>query len=109
MFSNLNSQRRKTKFNYIPRYFDQKNQNVIYRNIGDGQFAQNYIQKKYSSAEGGMKNTRIDFSSYRNKSKMTRKKSFLNLGIICFVLSVILFSVWVLTEGNLTLLLPTND
>jgi hypothetical protein len=108
MFSSSN--RRNTKFHYIPRYFDQGNQNLIYKTLGNGQFAQNYIKKKYSASDKKITDqTRIDFSSYRNKPKLAGKKSLFNIGMFIFVLSLILFSAWILTEGNLAAVFPTND
>ena len=91
------------KFNYIPRYYDRENNDLIYNRIGDGKFAQNYVRKKkmmHSQALDDEK--RIDFSSYRVRPKRSKGSPQFNTMIILVALMLLLAIMWLITNPNFT-------
>lgn len=91
------------KFNYIPRYYDKENNDLIYNRIGDGKFAQNYVRKKKMLGNQELDNEkRIDFSSYRVRPKRSKATPQFNTMIILVALMLLLAVIWIITNPNFT-------
>lgn len=91
------------KFNYVPRYYDRENNDLIYNRIGDGKFAQNYVRKKKLKHNDDMPNEkRIDFSSYRVRSKRSKSTPQFNTMLILVALMLLLAIMWLITNPNFT-------
>lgn len=91
------------KFNYIPRHYDKKNHDLIYKRIGDGRFASNYVRKKkLSNNEIPEDDKRIDLTSYRARAKRSKRSPQFNTFLILVAMLVLLLVIWVITNPNFT-------
>lgn len=91
------------KFNYIPRYYDKKNNDLIYNRIGDGKFAQNYVRKKKMHNNEALDNEkRIDFSSYRVRAKRSKASPQFNVMVILVALMLLIAIMWIITNPDFT-------
>ena len=87
------------RFNYIPRYYDKDNNDLIYNRIGDGKFAQNYVRKKKLQNNESLENEkRIDFSTYRVRPKRSKGSPQFNTMIILVALMLLLAIMWLITN-----------
>jgi|SRR5690554_8142855 len=91
------------RFNYIPRYYDKKNNDLIYNRIGDGKFAQNYVRKKKMRKNEDLEEEkRIDFSSYRVRPNRSRDASKFSVTIIFISIMILMAIIWLITNPNFT-------
>lgn len=91
------------RFNYIPRYYDRENNDLIYNRIGDGKFAQNYVRKKKMRNNEALDNEkRIDFSSYRLRPKRSKGSPQFNVLIILVALMLLIGIMWLITNPAFT-------
>ncbi|MGI9526551.1 MAG: hypothetical protein ACR2MS_05520 [Weeksellaceae bacterium] len=91
------------KFNYIPRYYDKENQDLIYNRIGDGRFASNYVRKKKIAHNEDMSDeSRIDFTSYRVRAKKSSRAPQFNVFLILVGMLLIILIMWVITNPEFT-------
>lgn len=91
------------KFNYIPRYYDKENNNLIYNRIGDGKFAQNYVRKKkMRMSEELEEEKRIDLSSYRLRPNRSRDANKFSVAIIFVSIMILMAVVWLITNPDFT-------
>ncbi|MXV37594.1 hypothetical protein GO491_02705 [Flavobacteriaceae bacterium Ap0902] len=91
------------KFNYIPRYYDKENQDLIYNRIGDGRFASNYVHKKKAARNEQLAHEdRIDLTSYRVRSKRSTRNPQFNVFLILVGMLLIILIMWVVTNPEFT-------
>lgn len=91
------------KFNYIPRYYDKENNDLIFNRIGDGRFAQNYVRKKKMHKSESLEDeSRIDFSSYRVRPKRSKDVSKFSTVIILVAMMLLIAIMWLITNPDFT-------
>ncbi len=97
------NKRKPRKFNYIPRFYNKKSQALINNRIGDGRFAQKYVQKK--KARQGLNTegeSRIDFSSYRVRPKASSRTPQMNTAIILVGMLLVILIFWLISNPKFT-------
>ena len=91
------------KFNYIPRFYDTKNNDLVNRRLNDSKFAQAYVRKKKMAREEMLEEEkRIDFSSYKIRSKRSKRSPQFNTFLILVGLLLILLVLWLITTPGFT-------
>lgn len=91
------------KFNYVPRFYDKENQDLIYNRIGDGRFASDYVRKKKVAHKQNLDDERrIDFTSYRVRTKKSSRTPQFNVFLILVSMLLIILILWVVTNPDFT-------
>ncbi len=103
MALNVFKKRKPRKFNYIPRFYDKKTHKLIYNRLGDGRFAQKYAQKKKAKGGFNIENEhKIDFSSYRTRSKASSRTPQMNTFIILVGMLLVILIFWLISNPEFT-------
>lgn len=89
------------KFNYIPRYYEKQNNDLLYNRMVESRFAKGYVNKK--KAQQGNSNQaeyNIDFSGYRTKRTASKRTPGTNTFVIFVVLMLLVFVMWLITNPD---------
>lgn len=103
MLSSIFKRKQPKKFNYIPRFHDKKNHDLIYNRIGDGRFAKRYVEKrKLKEGTATKEENRIDYSSYRTRAKWSSRSPQFNVFLILVGMMLIILIMWMITQPEFT-------
>ena len=104
MLGKLFNKRSSRKFKYVPRFYDKHAQNLMGSSITHNRFAEGYIAKRKSNTpkDHWVDEQRIDFKSFKTKTKATEKAVNVNTFIIFAILMLFVFIMWFITNPNIS-------
>lgn len=91
-------------FNYIPRYYNQRNQKLINNRFGDSRFAEVYLKKKARGTNEEKTSENLSFSDHRKHSSYSRKKLPVNVLFLLVMVMLLVLLTYLLTSETFGIL-----